>query len=189
MRFNAFHNQLAPSGHHTAAAGLVRAHRYRVHALHSGCDDGIDTCPCALLRSTSSRSGHLHICCTGLIKKSWNRSLECGAAVATGPSDAGQLVPGLCCTVPEPGVVNTAPCESCGGSGAGSCGGGMGLAGRPRGGRSVPLGAGMQMGLGACCMRGVKGSQTRWVAGRMSEGVNRSGWLGRRVGDRWWEGG
>ena len=46
-------------------------------------------CPCAMLRSASSRSGYLHIYCMGLIKKSWNHSLECGAAAATGPSDAG----------------------------------------------------------------------------------------------------
>ena len=183
MRFNAFHNQLAPSGRHAVAAGLVCAHCYCTHALHSGHDDSIDTCPCTLLHSASSRSGNLHICCTGLIKKSWNHSLECGAAAATGPSETGRLVPGLCCMVPESGMVNTVACESCGGSGVGSRGGCMGLAGRPRGARSVLLGEGTRMGLGACHMRGVKGSQTRGVAGRMSEGANGSGWLGRRAGD------
>ena len=61
----------------------------------------------------------------------------------------------------------------------------MGLAGRLRGARSVPLGAGTWMGPRACHMRGMKGSQTRWVAGQMSEWVNGSGWLGRRAGDRW----
>ena len=45
MRINAFHNQHAPSGRHVAAAGLVRAHRYRAHARHSGRDDGIDALP------------------------------------------------------------------------------------------------------------------------------------------------
>ena len=164
MWFNAFHNQLAPSGRHVAAAGLIRVHHYCAHALHSSRDDGIDTCPCALLHSASSRSGSLHIHCTGLIKKSWNHSLECRAAVATGASDAGRLVPGLCCMAPEPGMVNTAARESCGGSGTGLCGGGVGLAGRPRGARSAPL-AGTRMGPRACHVRGVKGSQTRWVAG------------------------
>ena len=66
-----------------------------------------------------------------------------------------ELVPGLCCTVPEPGVVNTAARELCGGSGMGLWGGGMGLGGRPRGARSVPLGAGMRIGLGAHHVRGV----------------------------------
>ena len=45
MQFNAFHDQLAPSGCHMAAVGLVCAHRYCAHALHSGCNDGINTLP------------------------------------------------------------------------------------------------------------------------------------------------
>ena len=46
--FNAFHDQLAPSGCHAVAVGLVRVHHYHMHALHSGCDDGIDTLPMCL---------------------------------------------------------------------------------------------------------------------------------------------
>ena len=122
-------------------------------------------CPCTLLRSAYSRSRCLHIRCMGLIKKLWNCSLECGAAAATGPSDAGRLVPGLCCTMPELGVVNMAASESCGGSGMWSHGGGMGLAGRLWGVRSAPLGAGTWMGPRAHHVRCMKGSQTRWVAG------------------------
>ena len=48
MQFNAFHDQLAPSGHHVAAVGLIRMHRYHAHALHSGHDDGINTLPVRL---------------------------------------------------------------------------------------------------------------------------------------------
>ena len=86
-------------------------------------------------------------------------------------------------------MVNTAACELCGGSGTGSHGGSVGLTGRLRGARSALLGAGMRMGLGAHLVRGVKGSQTKWVAGQMSERANGSGWLGRQAGDGWWEGG
>ena len=105
-------------------------------------------CLCTLLCSASSRSGYLHIRCTGLIKKLWNCSLECRAVVAMGPSDAGQLVPGLCCVVPEPGMVNIVACESCGGSGVGLCGGSMRLAGRPREARSALLEQACGWGLG-----------------------------------------
>ena len=48
MQFNAFHNQLAPSSCHPAAMGLVCAHHYHVHALHSSCDNGINTLPVRL---------------------------------------------------------------------------------------------------------------------------------------------
>ena len=48
MQFNAFHDQLAPSGHHVAAVGLVRTHHYHAHALHSSRNDGIDTLPVCL---------------------------------------------------------------------------------------------------------------------------------------------
>ena len=50
-------------------------------------------------------------------------------------------------------------------------------------------GAGMRMGPGARSMRGVKGSQMRWVAGRTSEQANGSVWLGRRVCPGWVTGG
>ena len=151
-------------------------------------------CLCALLHSASSRSRYLHIRCMGLIKKLWNHSLKCRAAVATGASDTGQLVPGLCCMAPELGIVNMVPelgivnmapelgmvntvaCESCGRSGAGSCGGGVGLAGRLRGARSVPLGAGTQMGLRACHMRGPR-----------REGLTEvGGWVNERTGEWEW---
>ena len=88
MRFNAFHHQLAPSGRHAAAAGLVRAHHYRAHALHSGQDDGIDTLPMHLAAQRFQQERVLAYPLHGL-KKLWNRSLECGAAVAMGASDAG----------------------------------------------------------------------------------------------------
>ena len=73
-------------------------------------------------------------------------------------------------------MVNTAARELCGGSGAGSRGGGVGLGGRPRGARSAPLGAGTWMGLRAHCVRGV-----------MREGVTEvGGWENERMGKREW---
>ena len=111
----------------------------------------------------------------GLIKKLWNHSLECGVAAATGPSDAGRLVPCLCFTVPESGVVNTAASELCGRSGAGSCGGGVGLAGRPWGARSAPLGG-----------RNTDGA--RGVPHKGREGVTDEvgGWMNERTGEQEW---
>ena len=178
MRFDAFHDQLAPSRRHGVAAGLVRAHRYRAHALHSGRDDGIDALPCALLCSASSRSGYLHIRCAGLIKKSWNCSLECGAAVAMGPSDAGRLVPGLCRTAPELGVVNTAANESCGRSGAGSRGAGRWAVGATR----APLGGGHADGPGT--RRGWARDTPRKGREGVTDGVG--GWANERTGEREW---
>ena len=89
MRFNAFHDQLAPSGCHVAAVGLVCVHHYCAHALHSGRDNGIDTLPVRLAAQRFQQEWVLAIHCTGLIKKLWNRSLECRAVAATGASDAG----------------------------------------------------------------------------------------------------
>ena len=63
----------------------------------------------------------------------------------------------------------------------------MGLAGKLWGAEVCHWGAGTRPG--ARHVRGMKWSQTRWVAGRTSERANGSGWLGRRVGDGWWEGG
>ena len=41
-------------------------------------------------------------------------SAACRVVVATGPSDAGQLVLGLCYTVPKPDVMNMGASELCG---------------------------------------------------------------------------
>ena len=96
----------------------------------------------------------------GLIKKSWNCSLECGAAAAMAHGTLKRRATGAG-PVLHSTRAGCGECELCGGSGAGSHGGGMGLAGRPRGARSAPLEAGMQMGPRACRVRGVKGSQMR----------------------------
>ena len=45
-------------------------------------------------------------------------------------------------------------------------------------------GAGTQMGPRARRVRGMKGSQMRWVAGQTSEQANGSGWLGKQVNRR-----
>ena len=60
----------------------------------------------------------------------------------------------------------------------------------PWGARSAPLGGRYVDGAcGTSCMRGMKGSQMRWMAEQMSKWADGSGWLGRQAGDGWWEGG
>ena len=86
MQFNAFHNQLAPSGHHVVVVGLIHAHHYCAHALHSGRDDGIDALPMCLAVQHFKQVWVLAYPLHELDQKVVELQLKCGAVAAMGPS-------------------------------------------------------------------------------------------------------